>query len=119
MKIYKAAICGDHVHLVGLFQSKINYAKFIRALTDTLARKLSIKFKFRPWSRILHWGRSFQIALKYTLQNHLEATGAIPYQARKKDILRTKKLLRELENNRSPKLRRANAAKVTAGEVLL
>lgn len=100
IKIYEYAACGDHIHFVGLFRSQSSYIKFIRALTGTLARKLSIKFKFRPWSRILHWGRSLEIAIQYTLQNHLESIGAIPYQPRAKDLAQTKRLLCEVQRLR-------------------
>ncbi len=84
VKLYELAICGDHIHFVALFPNKDSYVKFIKALTGTIARKHKIKFKFRPWSRILAWGRALKIAIKYTLQNHLESIGAIPYQPRAK-----------------------------------
>ncbi len=84
VKLYELAICGDHIHFVALFPNKDSYVKFIKALTGTIARKHKIKFKFRPWSRILVWGRALKIAIKYTLQNHLESIGAIPYQPRAK-----------------------------------
>lgn len=100
VKIYEIAVCGDHIHFVALFHNHASYVKFIRALTGTLARTFKIKFKFRPWSRILHWGRSLKIAIQYTLQNKLESIGVIPYQPRSKDLTRTKRLLRVAERIR-------------------
>ncbi|MEK6555766.1 MAG: hypothetical protein AABZ31_11025, partial [Bdellovibrionota bacterium] len=44
---------------------------------------LKIKWHLRPWTRLLKWGRDLNIALKYVLQNHLEAIGEIPYQVRR------------------------------------
>lgn len=96
VKIYEVAICNGHIHFVGLFSTKEVYTKFIKALTGTIARKFKIKFKLRPWSRILNWGRSFKIALNYVLQNHLESIGVIPYQPRSKDLRASRQLLREV-----------------------
>lgn len=104
MRIYEIAICNDHIHFVGLFPTKESYTQFIKALTGAIARKFKIKFKFRPWSRILNWGRSFQIAIKYVLQNHLESVRAIPYQPRAKDLAQARKLLREAQRLRSAEL---------------
>lgn len=38
---------------------------------------------FRPFSRILYWGRDYQTACRYLLRNTLEALGFIKYQPRK------------------------------------
>jgi len=86
VKIYEKAIVSNHIHLVALFSSRLQYMKFIRAISGTLACKLKIKWLLRPWTRILKWGRDLQTAIKYTLQNHFEAIGAIPYQKRKTKI---------------------------------
>lgn len=83
VKIYKKAIVSNHSHIVALFQSRLQYRQFIRALTGALAKSLHIKFTLRPWSRLLNWGRSLQIAIRYTLQNQLEALWVIPYQPRR------------------------------------
>jgi REP element-mobilizing transposase RayT len=42
-------------------------------------------FQFRPWSRILNWGRDYRTCGRYLLQNLLEVTGVIPYQPRRKN----------------------------------
>ena len=84
IRIYKKAIASNHIHWVALYPSRIQYRSFIRALTGSLAKKLKIKWRLRPWTRILHWGRAFKIALGYVLQNHLEAINEIPYQLRKR-----------------------------------
>lgn len=83
IKIYRKAINSNHIHLVALYPSRLQYKKFIRALTGSMSKKLKIKWRLRPWTRILHWGKAFKIALQYILQNHLEATNQIPYQNRK------------------------------------
>ncbi|MEK6556442.1 MAG: transposase [Bdellovibrionota bacterium] len=83
VKIYKKALVSNHIHITALFNSRDNYRKFIRAFTGSLAKKLKIKWHLRPWTRVLSWGRDFKTALKYVMQNHLEAIQAIPYQTRK------------------------------------
>ncbi len=88
VRIYEKAIAHDHIHFIALFKSRSIYNGFIRALTGALALALKIKWKLRPWSRIVHWGKAFKIAIAYIKQNHQEATRQIPYQPRKKRILR-------------------------------
>lgn len=39
-------------------------------------------FQFRPFTRVLHWGRDFKTCCDYVLKNTLEALGFIPYQPR-------------------------------------
>ena len=82
VKLYEVAVCSNHSHFVAKFDSELSYARFIRALTGTMARKFQIKFLFRPWSRILKWGKALQVAIQYTIQNRLETEGVIPYQVR-------------------------------------
>jgi REP element-mobilizing transposase RayT len=40
-------------------------------------------WQFRPFTRILHWGRDFKTCCEYLLKNNLEANGFIPYSPRK------------------------------------
>ena len=40
-------------------------------------------WQFRPFSRVVHWGRDFQKCTGYLKQNILEALGFIPYTVRK------------------------------------
>ena len=40
-------------------------------------------WQFRPFTRLLYWGRDFRGCCGYLLKNHLEALGFIPYRPRK------------------------------------
>lgn len=40
-------------------------------------------WQFRPWTRVLYWGRDFKKCCKYLVQNTLEALGFIEYTPRK------------------------------------
>ena len=82
VKVYKKALASNHIHVLALFESRESYVQFIKAVAGQMAQKLKIKWQHRPWSRIIHWGKAFQIAVQYVLQNELEAMGAIPYQPR-------------------------------------
>lgn len=82
VRIYKKAIVSNYCHVVALFRSRLQYQKFIRALTGAIAKSLQVQFLFRPWTRLLAWGRAFKTAIQYTIQNHFESLGVIPYQAR-------------------------------------
>lgn len=93
VRIYKKAIVSNHCHIVALFHSRLQYQQFIRALTGAMAKSLQVKFLFRPWSRLLHWGRAFKIAVQYTTQNHFEALGVIPYQPRKRGLKQRSSLI--------------------------
>jgi hypothetical protein len=40
-------------------------------------------WQFRPFSRVMRWGRDFKNGCKYVVQNTLEALGFIPYKPRR------------------------------------
>jgi len=40
-------------------------------------------WQFRPFTRVLTWGRNFRVCCAYVIQNKLEAMGFVPYRARK------------------------------------
>jgi REP element-mobilizing transposase RayT len=52
-----------------------------------VGRKLQGFWQFRPFSRIVNWGRDFKICMSYIKQNVLEALGFVPYKVRKIIIL--------------------------------
>ena len=40
-------------------------------------------WQFRPWTRVMHWGRDFTGCCRYLTRNTLEALGFIEYKPRK------------------------------------
>ena len=40
-------------------------------------------WEFRPFSRIVNWGRDFKTCVQYLKKNVLEALGFVPYKPRK------------------------------------
>lgn len=84
IKIYQKAIVKNHMHLIIKFSHRFNYQSFVRALSGVLAKKFKVKWQFKPFTRIVTWGRDFKNATKYVLQNDMEARGVIKYQPREK-----------------------------------
>jgi hypothetical protein len=80
-------------HLLIKLYNRDSFKKFIRAIAGLIAkttlgvergRALYKKFwNYRPFSRIIDWAKGYFIAKNYIIQNHMEATGAVPYQLRK------------------------------------
>lgn len=111
VKIYQKAVMGNHVHLVLRITNRILYRKFIRAATGLIAAHImngdSFKvfraqflrkrgkapseeqgleqnfWQFRPFTRMIHWGRDFRYACSYLRQNLAEALGFVPYRPRR------------------------------------
>jgi REP element-mobilizing transposase RayT len=88
IKIYELAFNFTHVHLVIKLKVESDYHKFIRVLTRRLCflararvrrinsaknnKKITV-FQFRPYTRIVAWGRSFQILQNYITKNQVES----------------------------------------------
>ncbi|MEQ1665454.1 MAG: transposase [Bdellovibrionales bacterium] len=89
VKVYKKAIVSNHIHFVLKFSHRFNYTSFVRALSGVLAKSFGVKWKFRPFTRVITWGRDFKNTLKYVLRNELEALGVITYQPRKSRRLKS------------------------------
>lgn len=92
IKIYEFANVGNHVHLLIKLSHRFTFSPFMRALSGTIALKVTganklkgLKKKFwdyRPWTRIVEWKKAYTIAKDYVIQNHLEAIGFIAYRPR-------------------------------------
>jgi REP element-mobilizing transposase RayT len=107
IKIYKMAICGNHLHLLIRGKTREDLQNFFRVLSGHVAQQIlekvplsateANKTRFQrccrknkrkfwsllTYSRIISWGREFKVVSKYIVQNTLEALGLIPYQPRK------------------------------------
>ncbi|MBX9769192.1 MAG: transposase [Bdellovibrionales bacterium] len=110
VRIYRTAIQSNHLHLVLKIESRRTYKAFIRVLSAKIAvhvmkqetfeafrKTLSPSrgygpepqgkgqkfWQFRPFTRVLNWGKDFQRCCGYVIQNILEATGFVPYRERK------------------------------------
>jgi REP element-mobilizing transposase RayT len=118
VRLYQIAIVSNHIHLVLRIPHTGAYRNFIRVVTGAIAehvmRRQSFKlfkqwvlqagdprrakeiqgkgqrfWQFRPFTRILNWGRDYRTCMRYLVQNRLEALGFIPYQPRKRKSMKS------------------------------
>ncbi|HAG91543.1 MAG TPA: hypothetical protein DCL41_06710 [Bdellovibrionales bacterium] len=83
-KLQSRSVQKNHIHVLMQISSRLEYLKFIRALTGLIARKLGRGiWKFRPYTKILSWGREIKNVTGYILQNELEVFGVRAYRPRK------------------------------------
>ncbi len=90
IRIYSLSLNWSHVHLVLKVNTREDYKRFIRHLTSSLAllaKKKEKIFEFRPYTRILTWGREFETILNYIRLNDLEAFGFLNRKKLKTDNL--------------------------------
>jgi REP element-mobilizing transposase RayT len=112
VKIYRQSIQSNHIHLVIRISKRDLYKAFVRVLSGKIASHVmgSMSFKeflkvwqrgdgfkspnephgneqqfwqFRPFTRVLAWGRDFKTCCGYVLQNTAEALGFQAYKERK------------------------------------
>ena len=84
VKIYESSVNANHLHLVIGFNHRNLYQYFVSALSGQIAQLLKMKWEFRPFTRIIEWGRDFKSACAYVIKNQKEAWGIINYQPRLK-----------------------------------
>jgi REP element-mobilizing transposase RayT len=108
IKVYRVAICGNHLHFLVRGHHREDLQNFFRVLSGHVAQNILREFpvaeaerggapqkrkhpknqrKFWAlliYSRVLSgWGREFRVVAKYIEQNVLEALNLLPYQPRK------------------------------------
>ena len=112
IRIYRQAIQSNHIHLILKVPSRYAYKCFISIISGKIASAVMnhMSFKnflksislsgrgeglltqlhpgqafwdYRPFSRILFWGKDYKTAYNYLIQNTLEGLGFIPYKPRK------------------------------------
>jgi REP element-mobilizing transposase RayT len=83
IKIYNFSVNWNHFHFVIKVQSREAYILFVRYLTSQIVAHLSKKyaqnlkglFSFRPFTRIVSWGRDFRKVSQYIEANIFESFG--------------------------------------------
>lgn len=86
IQLFQKAVVSNHIHLLIKSKDRESYNRFIRAFSGSVSKTLKVKWLYRPYSKTLTWGRQFENARKYVVQNELEAFGVVPYGARKKQF---------------------------------
>lgn len=95
IRLYQVGNSGNHLHLLIRVTNRHTWKRFIRGLTSALAytvgayrkgSKLQTKFwDFRPFTRVVEWGRDYRLQRDYVLLNALEALGVVPYRSGSRD----------------------------------
>lgn len=110
VRIYQIAIVSNHIHMILRTKRRWLYRAFISSLTGQIAQHVMKNQSFknfaascagegvkkyekqqkeqnfwlhRPFTRILTWGRNFNICMNYLTQNTLEALGFVEYKQRR------------------------------------
>ncbi len=81
VQMYHLVLNHTHVHTVIKMKDRGSYVGFIREITSKLtlyfSNQIGIKLKrifdHRPWSRIVNWGKGFQILCEYMSKNERES----------------------------------------------
>ena len=90
VKIYRYSINSNHVHIALRAKTRESFQNYLRATAGVIGLKILNAASIRvgkfwdllAFSRIVEWGRGYEILLKYVLQNQLEAEGSIAYRLR-------------------------------------
>lgn len=78
--LHEQSVNSNHSHLMISFPSRSAYLGFIRLTTATLTRKIKVKWKLTPYSRMVHWGKEFESVRVYIERNEYEARGLTVYK---------------------------------------
>lgn len=87
VRLYKFAIVSNHIHILLMAGNTESYNYFVRSVSGRLAQALKIQWAYRPYTRIISWGRDYNGTAQYIEKNQLEADGLIAYQPRKVKVL--------------------------------
>ena len=92
IRLYRYSINSNHIHLLIRIPHRKDFQNFMRVLAGKIAQKITKaikgkRFGKRFWmpvfTRIVAWGKAFEIAVSYIELNTKEAIGLIPYTVRK------------------------------------
>ena len=83
VKIYKLSVQHNHIHHALVFSDRSQYKRYVRAVTGILARYFGRGvWKYRPYTKVVEWGRQWKSLKAYIEMNELEVHGHIPCQPR-------------------------------------
>ena len=93
IRVYQNSLNTNHIHIALLTQEKTNLQNFLRVFSGQVAQRISGSTKGKAlkasfwldiaWSRVVAWGKAFQVLLHYVMKNQTETLGLAPYSPRK------------------------------------
>ncbi len=86
VRIYRIVNAGNHLHITLKLSKQFLWKGFISGITGGIARAIQRKrdsakqgfWNSRPFTRLIAWGRDYNIVKDYHALNQLEAEGAVP-----------------------------------------
>lgn len=86
--IHQFANVGNHLHLLIRIKRRESYKRFIRSVTARISQQVTRATKgepspigrfwdYRPYTKVVEWGRHYSIAHDYVVLNRLEGLGLI------------------------------------------
>lgn len=87
VRIYRIVNAGNHLHITLKLSKQFMWKGFISGITGGIARALGFKrdagsrqgfWNSRPFTRMIAWGRDYNVVKDYHVLNQLEADGAVP-----------------------------------------
>ncbi len=85
--IYRVVNAGNHLHITLKLSKQFLWRGFISGVTGGIARAVQRKrdentkqgfWNSRPFTRLISWGRDYNVVKDYHTLNQLEAEGAVP-----------------------------------------
>lgn len=87
IRIYRIVNAGNHLHITLRLSKQFTWKGFISGLTGGIARAVQYKraessmrsfWNSRPFTRLITWGRDYNVVKDCHTLNQLEADGAVP-----------------------------------------
>ena len=87
VRIYRIVNAGNHLHITLKLSKQFLWRGFISGITGGIARAVGFKrdngsrqgfWNSRPFTRLISWGKDYNIVKDYHVLNQLEADGAVP-----------------------------------------
>ena len=87
VRVYRIVNAGNHLHITLKLSKQFLWHGFISGVTGGIARALGFKrdpstrqgfWNSRPFTRVIAWGRDYNVVKDYHVLNQLEADGAVP-----------------------------------------
>lgn len=83
VRTYRVVVASDHLHALVRLHSQRLYNQFIQALTGMLSKRLQVKWRNRPTTRLAQWGKDFRRLKQYLELNFLEANHILEYRPKR------------------------------------
>lgn len=91
VRIYSIVNAGNHLHITLKLSKQFLWHGFISGITGGIARAIGFKrdkgsrqgfWNSRPFTRLISWGKDYNIVKDYHVLNQLEVDGAVPPRSR-------------------------------------